>query len=79
MSRNTGATMHQFAIGADPLTLDGAEPAASAAIAKGGMLITGDSETVIADLKPGKYVLYCLLGGHYVAGQKLPFTVGAPR
>jgi FtsP/CotA-like multicopper oxidase with cupredoxin domain len=72
---NTGATMHQFAIGADPLTLEGAEPAASAAIAKGGMLHTGDSETVTADLKPGKYVLYCLMGGHYAAGQKLPFTV----
>jgi uncharacterized cupredoxin-like copper-binding protein len=30
---------------------------------------------VTADLKPGKYVLYCLMGGHYAAGQKLPFTV----
>jgi nitrite reductase (NO-forming) len=72
---NTGGTMHQFAIGADPLTMDGAEPAASAAIAKGGMLHTGDKETVTADLKPGKYVLYCLMGGHYAAGQKIGFTV----
>ena len=72
---NPGATMHQFAIGADPLTMDGDEPAASAALAKGGMLHTGDTETVTADLKPGKYVLYCLMGGHYAAGQKLPFTV----
>jgi hypothetical protein len=39
---NTGGTMHQFAIGADPLTLDGSEPAASAAIAKGAMLHAGD-------------------------------------
>jgi FtsP/CotA-like multicopper oxidase with cupredoxin domain len=72
---NTGATMHQFAIGADPLAMDGDEPTASAALAKGGMLHTGDTETVTADLKPGKYVLYCLMGGHYAAGQKLPFTV----
>jgi FtsP/CotA-like multicopper oxidase with cupredoxin domain len=72
---NTGATMHQFAIGADPLTMDGAEPAASAMISKSGMLHTGDTETVSADLKPGKYILYCLMGGHYAAGQKLPFTV----
>ena len=57
--------MHQFAIGADPLTLDGAEPAASSALAKGDMLHTGDSGSVTADLKRGKYVLYCLLGGHY--------------
>jgi FtsP/CotA-like multicopper oxidase with cupredoxin domain len=72
---NTGGTMHQFAIGADPLTLDGSEPAASAAIAKGEMLHGGDSETVTADLKPDKYVLYCLLSGHYAAGQKLAFQV----
>jgi uncharacterized cupredoxin-like copper-binding protein len=73
--KNTGATMHQFAIGADPLTLDGGEPAPSAAIAKGEMLHTGDSESVSAELKPGKYVLYCLMGGHYAAGQHIPFTV----
>jgi uncharacterized cupredoxin-like copper-binding protein len=72
---NTGATMHRFAIGAEPLTMDGAEPAASAAMAKGGMLDSGDTETVSADLKPGKYVLYCLMGGHYVAGQQTAFTV----
>jgi len=39
------------------------------------MLHTGDTETVTADLKPGKYILYCLMGGHFAAGQKLPFTV----
>jgi FtsP/CotA-like multicopper oxidase with cupredoxin domain len=72
---NTGATMHQFAIGADPLTMDGGEPAASAAIAKGEMLHNGDSETLTADLEPGRYVLYCLMGGHYAAGQHIPFTV----
>jgi uncharacterized cupredoxin-like copper-binding protein len=55
--------------------MDGSEPAEGAAIAKGEMLHTGDSETVTADLKPGKYVLYCLMGGHFAAGQKLPFTV----
>src|SRR3954451_9227498 len=72
---NTGATMHQFAIGADPLTLDGAEPATSAALAKGEMLHTGDTGAVTADLKPGKYILYCLMSGHYAAGQHIPFTV----
>lgn len=72
---NSGATMHQFAIGADPLTMDGAEPAPAAAIAKGEMLHTGDKETLTADLKPGKYILYCLMGGHYAAGQHIRFTV----
>ncbi len=72
---NTGAAMHQFAIGRDPLSMDGAEPAASAALTKGRMLHTGDRETVSAKLKPGRYVLYCLMGGHYAAGQKAGFTV----
>jgi uncharacterized cupredoxin-like copper-binding protein len=73
--KNTGAGMHTFAIGADPLAMDGDAPADSAVIAKGGMLHNGDSETVTADLKPGKYVLYCLMSGHYAAGQHVPFTV----
>ena len=33
------------------------------------------SETVSADLKPGKYELICHVPGHYAAGQKLPFDV----
>ena len=72
---NTGATMHQFAIGRDPLAMDGAMPAASAAIAKGKTLDGGQSETVSADLAPGRYVLCCLMGGHYAAGQHSAFTV----
>ena len=39
------------------------------------MLHTGDRETLTADLKPGKYILYCLMDGHYAAGQHIPFTV----
>jgi FtsP/CotA-like multicopper oxidase with cupredoxin domain len=73
--KNTGGTMHQFAIGANPLTMDGEEPAASAAIAKGAMLHTGDGGAVTAELKSGKYVLYCIVGGHFTAGQHTPFTV----
>ena len=72
---NQGATMHQFAIGKAPLTMQGAEPAASAALAKGGMLAGGAKETVHATLQPGKYVLYCLVSGHYAAGQHTEFTV----
>jgi uncharacterized cupredoxin-like copper-binding protein len=72
---NTGATMHQFAIGKAPLKQSGAEPAADAAIAKGRMLAAGDRETLKARLAPGRYTLYCLLPGHYAAGQKVDFTV----
>jgi nitrite reductase (NO-forming) len=72
---NQGQAMHQFAIGRAPLAMNGAEPAASAILAKGGMLSGGGHETVSADLKPGKYVLYCLMSGHYAAGQHTEFTV----
>ena len=44
-------------------------------LAKGGDLAAGASETVSADLKPGKYELICHVAGHYTAGQKLPFEV----
>ena len=43
--------------------------------AKGGDLAGGASETVSADLKPGKYELICHVAGHYQAGQTLPFEV----
>ena len=73
--KNTGETMHSFAITTDPPKLDGAEPAKSAAIAESEMLDGGAGTTVTADLKPGRYILYCTMGGHYMAGQKIAFTV----
>jgi uncharacterized cupredoxin-like copper-binding protein len=65
--------MHQFAIA--PASGGGAEPAPSAILAKGGMLSGGGHETISANLKPGSYVLYCLMSGHYAAGQHTEFTV----
>ncbi len=44
-------------------------------LAKGGDLAGGASETVSADLKPGKYELICHMAGHYAAGQTMPFEV----
>ena len=72
---NTGGTMHQFAIGRAPLAMSGGQPATSAAIAKGKMLMGGGKETVTAKLTPGQYVLYCLMPGHYAAGQHTMLTV----
>jgi uncharacterized cupredoxin-like copper-binding protein len=73
--KNSGATMHQFAIAADPVKLAGAEPDPATAIAKTGMLAAGAAGSVSADLKPGTYTLFCLLAGHYAAGQHTSFTV----
>ena len=44
-------------------------------IAKGAQLMSGQSGTVTATLKPGSYELVCFLPGHFAAGQKLPFEV----
>jgi len=73
--RNTGQTMHGLAITPAPAKAAGGMLDESAFVAKGGELMGGDTATLNADLKPGKYELVCFLAGHYMAGQKLPFTV----
>ncbi len=30
---------------------------------------------LLPKLKPGNYVLFCNVSGHYAAGQHIPFTV----
>ncbi len=71
--KNTGATMHQFAIVKAPAQLKAGVPAGP--LAKGAQLMGGKGETVTANLKPGSYELVCLMPGHYQAGQHIPFTV----
>jgi uncharacterized cupredoxin-like copper-binding protein len=73
--KNTGGTMHGFGIVAAPAKAPGGMLDETALLAKGKELAAGASDTVTADLKPGKYELVCFLPGHYAAGQKLPFEV----
>ena len=73
--KNTGGTMHGFGIVAAPAKAPGGMLDEAALLAKGKELAAGASDTVTADLKPGKYELVCFLPGHYAAGQKLPFEV----
>lgn len=70
---NEGATMHGLAIVPAPAKVSGGMVDESTFLAKGGDLAGGASETVSADLKPGKYELLCFMAGHYAAGQKMPF------
>jgi uncharacterized cupredoxin-like copper-binding protein len=44
-------------------------------IAKGAQLMSGQSGTVTATLKPGSYELVCIKPGHYAAGQHIPFSI----
>jgi uncharacterized cupredoxin-like copper-binding protein len=72
---NEGATMHGLAIAPAPAKVSGGLVDESTFIAKGEDLASGESGTVTADLKPGKYELICYVPGHYMAGQKLAFEV----
>ncbi len=73
--KNSGATMHGVAIVPAPAKVSGGMLDESTYLAKGGDLMAGDTETLTADLEPGKYELVCFMAGHYAAGQTLPFTV----
>ncbi len=72
---NAGATMHGLAIVAAPAKAAGGMLDESTFVAKGKDLAGGASGTLTADLKAGAYELVCFIPGHYMAGQKLAFTV----
>ena len=40
-------------------------------------LSPGDSATLTVDLKPGKYTIYCPIGGHRALGMKGTITVNS--
>ncbi len=73
--KNIGAMPHGLAIVAEPVKAPGGMLDESTFLAKGKELAPGESETVMADLKPGRYELVCFMAGHFAAGQKLPFEV----
>jgi uncharacterized cupredoxin-like copper-binding protein len=72
---NTGATTHGLAIVPAPAKAPGGMLDESAFLAKGKQLAAGASDSLMFDLKPGKYELVCFIPGHYMAGQKLAFEV----
>ncbi len=73
--KNEGATMHGMAMALQPVSAPGGMLDEAGMLAKGKELAAGASDSITADLKPGKYELVCFLPGHYAAGQKLPFEV----
>jgi uncharacterized cupredoxin-like copper-binding protein len=73
--KNTGATMHGYAIDKAPVKMSGSALDVTGFVASGKHLAAGESETISADLKPGSYELVCHVPGHSMAGQHIPFTV----
>lgn len=72
---NSGATVHGMAMSLVPVKAPGGVLDNESLIAPGAQLAAGESETITATLKPGKYEIVCHIPGHYAAGQKLPFEV----
>ncbi len=73
--KNSGATMHGLAIVPAPAKASGGMLDETAFLAAGKDLNGGETDTLTADLKPGRYELVCHVPGHFAAGQKLPFEV----
>jgi uncharacterized cupredoxin-like copper-binding protein len=73
--KNAGATMHGFGIAKAPAKVSGGSVDEGSLLVAGQHLNAGQSETLAADLKPGRYELVCHMPGHYGAGQHMAFTV----
>jgi uncharacterized cupredoxin-like copper-binding protein len=77
--KNRGALDHTFAIVKTSLAV-GKLPVKSDRVSLKpikdvGPFKPGKGGTLTLNLKPGKYVLYCNIKGHYSAGQRVAFTV----
>ena len=76
---NTGKLIHEMIVAKAPVTLAPGAARASERNSVGEVaeLTPGTSGATKISLKPGKYILFCNVPGHYAAGQKAPFTVTA--
>jgi uncharacterized cupredoxin-like copper-binding protein len=77
--KNTGALAHEFDVVKTNLPVAKLPVKGSRVtlkpLGKVGPLQPGKSAVLGLSLKPGKYVLYCNVSGHYQAGQRVGFTV----
>jgi len=75
-ARNVGRVEHELMVERAPIKMDG--PGKPNEEATQGMIEDmepGASGKMTLTLKPGKYVLFCNVPGHYAAGQHIRFTV----
>lgn len=75
--QNTGKLVHEMIVGRPPITgpLASGKMSEATSVGEVSELDPGKSGHVTLTLKPGNYVLYCNISGHYVAGQHVAFTV----
>ena len=75
--RNSGKVVHEMIVGRVPINgpLSNGKMSEQTSVGEVSELDPGRSGHVTLNLKPGKYVLYCNIAGHYQAGQHIAFTV----
>ena len=75
--QNTGKLVHEMIVSTAPVKFPPGASRASEAGSVGEVseLQPGSSGKVTLTLKPGNYVLFCNVPGHYAAGQHTAFTV----
>ncbi len=78
LESRTRRAPHELMIERAPIKLE--SPGKPDEMAAQGMIQdmkTGQTGQMTVQLKPGNYVLFCNVSGHYAAGQHIPFTVTA--
>ena len=75
--QNTGKLVHEMIVAKAPVTLPPGAARASerSSVGEVAELQPGTSGSTRISLKPGKYILFCNVPGHFAAGQKAAFTV----
>jgi uncharacterized cupredoxin-like copper-binding protein len=76
LATNDGQVTHELMIERTPLKMDApGRPNEDAAQGMIEDMAPGESGKMTVNLKPGSYVLFCNVTGHYAAGQHVRFTV----
>src|SRR5262249_40283242 len=76
VAHNAGKIPHEFMVERMPMKMDApGQPNEDAALGMIDDLAPGESGQMTLNLKPGQYMLFCNIAGHYAAGQHTTFTV----
>jgi uncharacterized cupredoxin-like copper-binding protein len=77
-AENVGTIMHMLMVEKAPVVMEKPNQPSEeegVAIADTGTFPPGQTKSITVTLKPGKYVLFCNVPGHYAAGQHATMTV----
>jgi uncharacterized cupredoxin-like copper-binding protein len=75
--QNTGTLVHEMIVGKAPIRgpLASGKMSEATSVGEVAELKPGTAGSVKLSLKPGTYILYCNVPGHFAAGQHVAFTV----